>query len=596
MWYFTPYILLPLTAAGLTIVAIWQAWSYRQLPVARIFIGMMLATLWWSLCNALELAHATVGGKVLLTSIQYVSVVSVPMLWFLFALFYTNKEQLVHRWVVVALVIVQGSVLLGAWTNHWHRLMWPAVELVYTAQGLWVLTGPNGPLWYVGVVNGYGMVLIGTVLMINQARRSRALYRAQALSLLVGALLPWVTSILFVTGRSPIPYIDTTPVAFALSGLTFNVAMRRFRVLDLLPAAREAIVEQISDAIIVVDRHDRVLDLNPAAQVFFADQTAVIGQPLPVVAPTWLYEQVRDRYEGQFELNQPTPEGVLTYDLRCTTLRDRRGVSMGRIFVLRDITLLKQAALASQKAKEAAEAANQAKSTFLAMMSHELRTPLTAILGYSEVIRDDLQVRGQNDLIADLDRVVLAGRHLLNLINDILELARLEANSLQVYPELIQLSEIVTEVVNTSQGLAQRNQNTLTVTVEPNLPPVKADPTRLRQVLLNLIGNACKFTEQGQIRVRCYSPQPGIVQIDVSDTGIGIAPEQLASLFQPFMQVDNGTTRRYGGAGLGLAISRRLCQAMGGEIVVESEPQRGSTFSVRLPVADTVMSPSYSGN
>ncbi|ACL25609.1 histidine kinase N-terminal 7TM domain-containing protein [Chloroflexus aggregans] len=596
MWYVTPYILLPLAAAGLAIAAIWQAWSYRQLPVARIFIGMMLATLWWSLCNALELANATVGGKVLLTSIQYVSVVSVPVLWFLFALFYTNKEQLVHRWVVVALVIVQGSVLLGAWTNHWHRLMWPAVELVYTAQGLWVLTGSNGPLWYVGVVNGYGMVLVGTLLMINQARRSRALYRAQALSLLVGALLPWVTSILFVTGRSPILYIDTTPVAFALSGLTFNVAMRRFRVLDLLPAARDAIVDQISDAIIVVDRHDRVLDLNPAAQLFFADQTAVIGQPLTVVAPTWLYEQVRDRYEGQFELNQPTSEGMLTYDLRCTTLRDRRGMAMGRIFVLRDITLLKQAALALQKAKEAAEAANQAKSTFLAMMSHELRTPLTAILGYSEVIRDDLQIRGQNDLIADLDRVVLAGRHLLNLINDILELARLEANSLQVYPEPLHLAEIVTEVVSTSHGLAQRNQNTLTVTVEPNLPPVKADPTRLRQVLLNLIGNACKFTEQGQIHVRCYSPQPGIIQIDVSDTGIGIPPEQLASLFQPFMQVDNGTTRRYGGAGLGLAISRRLCQAMGGEIVVESEPQRGSTFSVRLPVADTVMSPLCSDN
>ncbi|MGB9737366.1 histidine kinase N-terminal 7TM domain-containing protein [Chloroflexus sp.] len=596
MWYFTPYILLPLTAAGLTIVVIWQAWSYRQLPVTRIFIGLMLATLWWSLCNALELAHATVSGKVLLTSIQYVSVVSVPVLWLLFALFYTNRESRVRRWVLVALFIVQGGVLLGAWTNHWHRLMWPAVELVYTAQGLWVLTGPNGPLWYVGVVNGYGMILVGTVLMLNQARRSRALYRAQALSLLVGALLPWVTSILFVTGRSPIPYIDTTPVAFALSGLAFNVAMWRFRALDLLPAAREAIVDQISDAIIVVDRHNRVLDFNPAAQVFFADQSVVIGQPLVVVAPTWLYEQVRDRYEGQFELNQPTPEGMLTYDLRCTTLRDRRGVSMGRIFVLRDITLLKQAALALQEAKEAAEAANQAKSTFLATMSHELRTPLTAILGYSEVIRDDLQIRGQNDLIADLDRVVLAGRHLLNLINDVLELARLEANSLHVYPEPLQLSEIVNEVVNTSQGLAQRNQNMLMVTIAPDLPPVKADATRLRQVLLNLVGNACKFTEQGQIYIRCYSPQPGIVQIDVSDTGIGIPPEKLALLFQPFTQVDSGITRRYGGAGLGLAISQRLCQAMGGEIVVESEPQRGSTFSVRLPVADTVMAPSYSDN
>lgn len=584
MWYFTPYILLPLATAVLAMVAILQAWPYRRLPVAQAFLGMMFATIWWSLCNALELTNATVDGKTFLTSIQYVSVAGVPVLWLLFALFYTNRDHWVSRQVVLGLAGWQGVLLLGAWTNHWHRLMWPSAELVYTANGLWVLTGSNGPLWYIGVASAYSMVLIGTIVMIDQARRSRALYRAQALSLLIGAVLPWAASILFVTGRSPIPYIDTTPVAFALSGIAFSVAMQRFRALDMVPAAREMIVDQMPDAIIVVDMQDRVIDQNPAAQALLAAPSHAIGRSLAEVAPLWLVEQARDRYEGQFEVVQPRPDGDLTYDMRCTTLRDRRGLPRGRIVVLRDITLLKQAALALQEAKEAAEAANQAKSTFLATMSHELRTPLTAILGYSEFIREDLHKRDQHDLAADLDRVILAGRHLLALINDVLELARLEAHAVQIQPEAITIAAVLNEVVQTMQGLAHKNQNALTMICEPDVPPMMADPVRLRQILINLIGNACKFTEHGQVTVYCYWRAPDVLQIDIHDTGIGIPADQLARLFEPFMQVDSGTTRRYGGAGLGLAISQRLCRAMGGEIVVTSEPQRGSTFSVLLPL------------
>ncbi len=586
MWYFTPYILLPLTAAVLAIVAMVQAWSYRQLPVAQVFLSMMACTVWWSLCNALELSHTTVSGKVLLSSIQYISVVGVPALWLLFALFYTNRAHLVSRRLLMGLLMLQGSFLLGAWTNPWHRLMWPTVELTFTANGLWVLTGPNGPLWYASVLSAYSMVLVGTVLMLTQARRSQALYRAQAISLLIGALLPWVTSILFVTGFSPISSIDTTPVAFALSGLVFTVAMRRFRVLDILPAAREMIVDQMPDAIIVLDTSNRVIDLNPAAQSILSVSIDVLGRPLVEVAPGWLVDQVRDRYEGQFEVNHSHAIGMTTYDLRCTTLRDRDGSPTGRILVLRDITLFKQAALALQEAKEAAEAANQAKSAFLATMSHELRTPLTAILGYSEFVRQDLQSRGLDDLTADLDRIITSGRHLLTLINDILDYARIEANAVKIHPEPVNISLLINEVVSTLQGLAEQKQNMLTVEVESDLPLMVVDPVRLRQVLLNLVGNACKFTEQGAIHVHCYRSAADMIQIDVRDTGIGIAADQLQRLFQPFMQLDNSTTRRYGGTGLGLAISQRLCRAMGGEIVVKSEPGCGSTFSVRLPLVE----------
>ncbi|WP_448337892.1 histidine kinase N-terminal 7TM domain-containing protein [Chloroflexus aurantiacus] len=591
MWYFTPYIFLPLAAVLLALGAMRLAWPYRQLPVAKVFLGMMFSTIWWSLCHALELSNATIAGKVLLSNIQYISVVSVPLLWLLFALFYTDRAHLLPRSVLYSLILLQSGFLIGAWTNGWHRLMWPRVELTYTAGGLWVLTGPHGPLWYASVLSAYAMVFAGTVLMINQAIRSRSLYRAQAISLVVGALLPWAASMLFVTGLSPIPFVDPTPVAFALGGLAFTVAMQRYRALDLLPAAREMIVDQMPDAIIVLDMHDRIIDLNPAAQAILSATTDVLGHSFANVAPPWLIEQVRNRYEGQFEVQQTGETGTTTYDLRCTTLRDRGGSPAGRIFVLRDITLFKQAAKALQEAKEAAEEANQAKSAFLSTMSHELRTPLTAILGYSEFLREDLSNRDLHSLASDLDRIIMAGRHLLALINDILDYARLEANAVTIHPAPVHMSTLINEVVMTLQGLAKQGQNTITVTVEPDLPPVVADPVRLRQVLLNLVGNACKFTAQGEIRVHCYRSTADTIQIDVSDTGIGIAADQLQHLSKPFVQVDSGPTRRYGGSGLGLVISQRLCQVMGGAILVTSEPGRGSTFSVRLPVSGVSSAP-----
>ncbi|WP_322821387.1 histidine kinase N-terminal 7TM domain-containing protein [Chloroflexus sp.] len=591
MWYFTPYIFLPLAAVLLALGAMRLAWPYRRLPVAKVFLGMMFSTIWWSLCHVLELSNATTAGKVLLSNIQYISVVSVPLLWLLFALCYTDRAHLLPRSVVYSLILLQSGFLIGAWTNGWHRLMWPTVELTYTAGGLWVLTGPRGPLWYASVLSAYTMVFAGTVLMINQAIRSQSLYRAQAISLLVGALLPWAASMLFVTGLSPIPFVDPTPVAFALSGLAFTVAMQRYRALDLLPAARERIVDQMSDAIIVLDTHDRIIDLNPAAQAVLLVTTDVLGKSLARVAPPWLIEQVRDRDEDQFEVQHTGETGTTTYDLRCTTLRDRHGRPAGRIFVLRDITLFKRAAQALQEAKDAAEAASQAKSAFLSMMSHELRTPLTAILGYGEFLREDLLNRDLHTLTSDLDRIMTAGRHLLTLINDILDYARLEANAVTIHPEPVHMASLINEVVMTLQGLAKQGQNTITVTVEPDLPPVLTDPVRLRQVLLNLVGNACKFTAQGEIRVHCYRSTTDEIQIDVSDTGIGIATEQLQHLFKPFVQVDSGPTRRYGGTGLGLAISQRLCQVMGGAISVTSEPGRGSTFSVRLPITSVTSAP-----
>jgi signal transduction histidine kinase len=229
-------------------------------------------------------------------------------------------------------------------------------------------------------------------------------------------------------------------------------------------------------------------------------------------------------------------------------------------------------------------AASRHKSQFLANMSHELRTPLNAIIGVSEMLREDAEALKQDT--EPLDRVLGAGRHLLALINDILDLSKIEAGRMELQLEQFVLAPLIADVVKTIEPLASKNANQVAVSCDGAIGTLHADQMRLRQALLNLMGNANKFTERGTITVHARQGQENgrdWVIVAVADTGIGMTPEQVGKLFQEFSQADASTTRKYGGTGLGLAISKRFCQMMGGDITVESEPGRGSTFTIRLP-------------
>jgi len=237
-------------------------------------------------------------------------------------------------------------------------------------------------------------------------------------------------------------------------------------------------------------------------------------------------------------------------------------------------------------AKEVAEQANRTKSTFLANMSHELRTPLNAVIGYSEMLEEEAQERGLDDFSPDLTKIHAAGKHLLALINDVLDLSKIEAGKMELYLEDFEVPTLVHDVEATIRPLVEANQNTFDVSCPPDIGTMHADLTRVRQILFNLLSNAAKFTKGGEIALRVAPLRfrgRDFIEFSVSDTGIGLTPEQQERLFQSFSQADPSTSRKYGGTGLGLVISRSFAQMMGGDIILQSELGKGSSFQVRVP-------------
>jgi len=249
---------------------------------------------------------------------------------------------------------------------------------------------------------------------------------------------------------------------------------------------------------------------------------------------------------------------------------------------------LAEAKRAVEREAEAAAAASRAKSMFLANMSHELRTPLNSIIGYSEMMEEEATSLGQTQTVSDLKKILLAGRHLLRLINDILDFARIEAGKTTLFIESFDICQMSRDAAETIRPLIERQGNRLELACPADIGAMDSDLTRIRQCLFNLLGNAAKFTEKGTVRLdvaRFIRQGEPWIEMRISDTGIGISDEQLSRLFTPFSQADPAIHRKYGGSGLGLAITRQFCWLMGGDVSVDSQEGKGSTFTIRLPAS-----------
>jgi signal transduction histidine kinase len=272
------------------------------------------------------------------------------------------------------------------------------------------------------------------------------------------------------------------------------------------------------------------------------------------------------------------PTGATHLEARVAPLEGEE-----HLIVFRDITDQHLARAALEEAATTAVSANRAKSHFLANMSHELRTPLNAIIGYSEMVKEELEDMGETGLVPDLDKINGAGRHLLQLVSDILDLSKIEAGKMTVHAAEFSISSLVEDVKTNVMPMVERNGNSMTFETSEEVQTITTDFMRTKQVLLNLISNAAKFTENGTVTLAIRPEGESAVAFEVRDTGIGMTEDQQRRLFRAFSQASEDTALKYGGTGLGLVLCRRFCQMMGGDVSVKSTPGEGTSFTVVLP-------------
>ncbi len=584
-WQNMPYILLLFVVFIIALALAGITWRYRTASGAKPFATLMLALAVWSCSYALIFITDTLTVKTFWLNCSYLGIVAIPTSWLLLALQYSGYDGWLTRHRLLWLTLVPLLTLCVIWTNGFHGLFRSQIAI----SELGAITATKEPAFWLHTVYSYMLLILGSSFLIREAMRLRHLYRGQASMLLLGVLIPWIGNILSISGSIPLPGLDLTPFTFLLTGIVIFWSLFRHRLLDIVPVARDTIIESMDDGIIVLDAQNRVMDMNPAASAIIGHTVReVVGQPIHQALA--LYPEFIERYHN---VTATRDEIVIynsgqqqSFDLRISPLFDRAGRYSGRVIVLRNITRLTEATRQLYQSKEAAEAANQAKTAFIRNMSHELRTPLTAIIGYNDLIRFQAEQLELVDIHADAERIRVASSNLLGLINGLLDLSRIEAGKVELIVEEFDLVELLDEVVTTIRPLVLQNENTLHVNYPDDLGILHTDWAKLRQILINLLHNAAKFTQAGEIELvaqRIAMPGRDWINLRVRDTGIGIEPEHMRNLFQVFTQGDATIARSYGGTGLGLALSHHFCQMLEGTIDVTSQPGSGSTFTVMLP-------------
>ncbi len=569
----------------------------------------MLALAVWTLAYGLELASTSLTVMLFWIKIEYLGIATIPALWLIFTIQYARRESWLTWPNLLLFFIIPALTLVLVWTNELHHLYYRSTS-VDTRGSFPLLAITTGPWYKVHLTYFYLCMLAGVILLGMVFRRAASLYRLQAGIILMGALVPWVINAMYLSGIRPFAHLDLTPFAFIITGLIASWGMFRFHLLDIVPVARDKLLESMRDGMLVLDVQNRILDLNQAARQFIqVDVVSPIGRFAEAVFTPWpeIARHVSDTQKTNLEiiLNPATPRH---FDFQIIPLHDRTGNLTGRLLIGRDITARKEAEVALQQAKalaeersHAAEAANQAKSAFLATISHELRTPLNAILGFAQLMNGNSTLPSEHrEHVAIITR---SGEHLLQLINDVLDMSKIEAGRVTLNSKIFDLHHLLADMEDMFRLRAGVKGLYLRFERAAEVPQyIQTDQGKLRQVLINLLSNGVKFTEQGGVtlQVRMKARKAGgrmknedvdnhlqssalILQFSVTDTGPGLASDEIESIFELFSQTELGQ-RTEQGTGLGLSISRKFVQLMSGDLQVESTVGQGATFKFTLPV------------
>lgn len=588
--YLLPYLLSLILSVGVGI----YAWQRRTVVGAVAFTLYALGQASWTLGYIFELLSDDLGSKLFWDDFQYLGTVLVPIAGLVFALQYTGNRWASSRRLLKAIGLVGLLQLALVYTNPLHHgaRTNPRIEAAEPFDALFYDFG-----WVTGVA--LVCILIFTFwemgLLLRHAFRTRDLYRLQAVLITLGFGIAVLSFFLPVMGFQFAGQRDISPFVFGIGNLVIAWGLFRYGIFSIVPIARETVVENMKSAVLVLDNTQRLLDANPTAKTFMTSPE-FIGKPIETYFPMWqtIAPQFADGQQTHVEIQN----GAKFYDTTLSALYDKRGHAVGQLLVLRDVTEqvqarqelhqrsleLEAANQQLQVAWEAAKQADQVKSQFLASMSHELRTPLNAILNFTEFLKMQMFGEVNEKQVDALGKIYGSGKHLLSLINDVLDITKIEAGMMTLFVEEdVNLVAELETVLASTRTLLKDKPVQLVEDMDDDLPKLVGDRRRIRQIMLNLLSNAAKFTEEGTITFSIKKQNNATLLFAVSDTGPGIAQEDQTLIFEPFQQTETGV-KQAGGTGLGLPISKRLAEAHGGKLWLESELGAGTTFYVTLPI------------
>jgi PAS domain S-box-containing protein len=575
-WQAAPVSALLVVSAALALLVAIVVWHRGATPGARPCALLLVAVAEWAATAALEHAAVDPAAKIAFARLEYLGIVSVPPLWLMFAFIYTGRGGVLTPARVAALWVVPLLTLALAWTNHWHGLVWPQVTPRSPEPGAPLVYG-HGPAFWAAAAYNYVLNATGAVALVSAIMRGRAHDRRQAMALGAGLAVPWLGNAVYLLHPEVLGGIDPTPVAFTITGVVYAFGVFRLGLFDLLPVARDLLIEGMADGVVVLDGVHRVVDLNPSARAMLGlAQRPVLGAAAGDVfaACPGLMARYGEAGDGRGEVRVDGAEGTRDLEVRISPLRDGQGRLKGRLVVLTDVT--------ARKRTEAALRENERLASLgqlLAGVAHELNNPLAVIAGHATL----MQRRGATDpaTAERADKIATAADRCRRIIENFLLVARHRV------PErtATALNPLLRGAVDDLAPQLERDGVTVVLELADGLPHVWADGTQIYQVIVNLLTNAVyalrQMSEPRRLTVASAADADNRVSFRVADTGPGIPAEQREHLFEPFF-----TTKPVGvGSGLGLSVCRGIITAHGGTIEVASPRGGGTEFVVRLPGA-----------
>ncbi len=578
---FTLLFLLSLIVMGITVYIVWRR---RKMPFAGPLLMLLAALFAWTAGAAIDSALTPIPLKFFTIKLEFLAIAAAPALVLIFALKYTQFNKAASWPFTVLWFLPAAVVAFLAFTNDCHHnLMWDGYTLAPNGSNL-VIINKGTAYYYFFTPYIFIYMFISNFLLLFNSLKYVNYFRRQAVMIFFAFLIPWTGGAFFIMDLNPVPGLDITPVTFILMGPLLAYAILKMGFLSSTPLVSELVLKTIDDALIIIDENENIIDFNHRAAAFFESRSE-IKNAMPAGELFKDYFEIQKlisankngRYEFKF-YEKP----ILWAEIIISTIAGSgENGAQARLISLRDITLKKLAEFNILASKKSAETDNAAKSHFIATISHEIRTPINALTGFLDLLGRTAINEKQAGYLKEATAAV---KLLLNIVNDVLDISKINAGKLSLEESEFSLRDTVESSAALFAPKAYEKNIDFTVFIDNKIPQkLFGDPIRLSQIINNLLSNAFKFTDGGYIslvsEVIEENGENVKINFKIKDSGAGIAPQDMAGLFKPFIQGASTSAAKHGGTGLGLSISREITLLMNGDISAESKIGEGSTFS-----------------